>query len=113
MFRSLKRDEVYRYGVVYYNKYGQHTDVQWIGDIRTPSLTECPNFKYNNKTQVSNNTKYKYSSSFNADVSLARKYDNGSRPVIKNKYSQYFSSIGANTSILFTFDSINVTIIAR
>ena len=42
MFRSLRRDEVYRYGIVYYDKYGKRSDVQWIGDIRTPRLEECP-----------------------------------------------------------------------
>ena len=37
MFRSLRRGETYRYGIIYYNKYGQHTDVQWIDDIKVPS----------------------------------------------------------------------------
>lgn len=42
MFRSLHRDEVYRYGVVFYDKYGVRSDVLWIGDIRTPSVEEVP-----------------------------------------------------------------------
>lgn len=37
MFRSLRRDDVYRYGIVYYDKYGKRSDVQWIGDFRTPA----------------------------------------------------------------------------
>lgn len=37
MLRSLRRGETYRYGIVYYNKYGQRTDVQWIDDIKVPS----------------------------------------------------------------------------
>lgn len=40
LFRSLKRDEVYRYGIVVYDKYGKRSDVQWIADIRTPSELE-------------------------------------------------------------------------
>lgn len=36
LFRSLKRDETYRYGIVLYDKFGRHSDVQWIGDIKTP-----------------------------------------------------------------------------
>lgn len=46
MLRSLKRDEVYRYGIVYYDKYGRRSDVQWIGDLRTPQLRESNNFKF-------------------------------------------------------------------
>lgn len=45
MLRSLKRNEVYRYGIVYYDKYGRRSDVQWIGDLRTPQLRESNNFK--------------------------------------------------------------------
>lgn len=37
MFRSLRRGETYRYGIIYYNKYGQRSDVQWIDDIKVPS----------------------------------------------------------------------------
>ena len=40
LLRSLKRDEVYRYGVVFFNKYGSRTNVQWIADVRTPSIAE-------------------------------------------------------------------------
>ena len=42
MFRSLRRDEVYRYGIIFYDKYGQHSDVNWIGDLRTPTNSELP-----------------------------------------------------------------------
>lgn len=34
--KSLKRDEVYRYGIVMYNRYSQPTPVKWIADIRVP-----------------------------------------------------------------------------
>lgn len=44
MLRSLKRDEVYRYGIVYYNKYGKRSDVQWIGDFRSPTCKESNPF---------------------------------------------------------------------
>lgn len=39
-YRSYQRDEVYRFGVVFYNSTGQSTPVNWIGDIRMPSMTE-------------------------------------------------------------------------
>lgn len=38
MMKSLKRDEVYRYGIVFYDKYGNRTNVLYIGDIKTPSI---------------------------------------------------------------------------
>lgn len=36
--RSLRRGEVYRYGIVFYDKYGSRTNVFWIQDIRTPGI---------------------------------------------------------------------------
>lgn len=44
LYRSLKRDEVYRYGVVFFNSKGARTNVQWIADIRVPSISEVPIF---------------------------------------------------------------------
>lgn len=40
--RSLKRDEVYRYGIILFDKHGSRSDVQWIADIRTPNINICP-----------------------------------------------------------------------
>lgn len=40
IFRTLKRDEVYRYGIVLYDKSGRRSDVQWIADVKTPSEKE-------------------------------------------------------------------------
>lgn len=45
VFRSLRRDEVYRYGIVLYDKHGTRSDVQWIADIRTPSEYEFPSIR--------------------------------------------------------------------
>lgn len=39
-YRSLQRDEIYRYGIVFYNKYGVKSTVKWIGDIRTPHILD-------------------------------------------------------------------------
>lgn len=39
-FKSLRRNELYRYGIILYNKSGDSTPVLWIDDIRTPSVTE-------------------------------------------------------------------------
>lgn len=46
LFRSLKRDEVYRYGIILYDNYGRKSDVQWIADIRTPSFDKFNITKY-------------------------------------------------------------------
>lgn len=40
MFRSLRRNEVYRYGIVFYDKYGNRTNVFWIQDIKTPAIID-------------------------------------------------------------------------
>lgn len=45
LFRSLRRGEVYRYGIVFYDKYGKRSDVYHIQDIRVPSLKECNLFQ--------------------------------------------------------------------
>lgn len=42
--KSLKRDEVYRYGIVLYDKYGNASPVKWIADIRTPDM-HTPGFE--------------------------------------------------------------------
>lgn len=59
MFRSLRRDETYRYGIVLYDNNGRRSDVQWIGDIRTPSESEFSSTcKDEDKIIVSDSTIY-------------------------------------------------------
>lgn len=38
-FKSLRRDELYRFGIILYDKNGNASNVKWIADIRTPSMT--------------------------------------------------------------------------
>lgn len=54
MFRSLRRGETYRYGIIYYNKFGQRTDVQWIDDIKVPSnfVTQATSVENHNGHKV-------------------------------------------------------------
>lgn len=40
LFRSLRRNEVYRYGIVFYDKNGTRSDALWIADIKTPDVNE-------------------------------------------------------------------------
>ncbi len=35
--KFLKDDEIYRYGIQFYNTLGQYTEVKWIGDHKAPS----------------------------------------------------------------------------
>ena len=37
--KSLKRDEIYRYGIILYDDMGNKSAVKWIADIRVPSST--------------------------------------------------------------------------
>uniref|UniRef100_UPI003FED6C09 hypothetical protein n=1 Tax=Prevotella sp. TaxID=59823 RepID=UPI003FED6C09 len=36
--KSLKRNELYRYGIILYDSTGSPSPVKWIADIRTPNL---------------------------------------------------------------------------
>lgn len=38
--KSLRRNELYRYGIILYDKIGNPSPVKWIADIRTPNLYE-------------------------------------------------------------------------
>lgn len=39
--KSLRRDELYRYGIILYDRYGNASPVKWIADIRTPRLNDA------------------------------------------------------------------------
>lgn len=38
--KSLRRGELYRYGIILYTNNGSHSDVKWIADIRVPEVYE-------------------------------------------------------------------------
>lgn len=40
LFKSLRRGETYRFGLVFYDKYGVASKVKWMQDIRVPELYE-------------------------------------------------------------------------
>lgn len=40
LIKSLRRNEIYRYGIVLYDKYCQASPVKWIADIRTPNVMD-------------------------------------------------------------------------
>ena len=47
---GLKRDEVYRYGIVLKDTKGRESFAKWIGDIRTPNNKELPFIYYDSAT---------------------------------------------------------------
>lgn len=57
LLQSLRRNELYRYGIVLYNKYGQASPAKWIADIRTPNMTD-PQFNIFTSNTMVNGTRY-------------------------------------------------------
>lgn len=52
---SLRRDEVYRYGIILYFNNGYKSDAKWIADIRTPDIKNSP---ITSLSSVSGTTEY-------------------------------------------------------
>lgn len=57
LIKSLRRNEIYRYGIVLYDKYCQASPVKWIADIRTPNVTE-KGFQLMSSNTIVNGTRY-------------------------------------------------------
>lgn len=57
LLQSLRRNELYRYGIVLYDKYGQASPAKWIADIRTPNMTDHQFNIFTSNTKV-NDTRY-------------------------------------------------------
>ena len=46
LMKSLRRNELYRFGIIFYDKYGTASSVKWIADIRTPDIIENSPFSH-------------------------------------------------------------------
>lgn len=57
LIKSLRRNEIYRYGIVLYDKYCQASPVKWIADIRTPNVTE-EGFQLMSSNTIVNDKRY-------------------------------------------------------
>lgn len=57
LIKSLRRNEIYRYGIVLYDKYCQASPVKWIADIRTPNVTE-EGFQLMSSNTIVNGNRY-------------------------------------------------------
>lgn len=55
--RSLRRDELYRFGIILYDEYGQPSPVKWIADIRTPNM-KVRGFEISCQNGIIDGTKY-------------------------------------------------------
>lgn len=51
-FKGYQRDEVYRFGIVFYNNKMIPSPVYWIGDIKMPHADQIPPFVYENNTLI-------------------------------------------------------------
>lgn len=51
-YRGYMRDEVYRFGIVFYNDKNVASPVFWIGDIRMPRSIQVPTYVYENNTLI-------------------------------------------------------------
>ena len=49
-FKSYQRDEIYRFGIIFYNQKSLPSPVYWIGDIRMPHSSQVPPFVYKDNT---------------------------------------------------------------
>lgn len=43
-YKGYQRDEIYRFGIIFYNSKGLPSPVYWIGDIKMPHLSQVPAF---------------------------------------------------------------------
>lgn len=57
LIKSLRRNEIYRYGIVLYDKYCQASPVKWIADIRTPDVTKA-GFQLMSSNTIVNGRRY-------------------------------------------------------
>ena len=69
VFRSLKRGETYRYGIVLYSADGNRSNVYHIGDIKVPRVNEAP--IYNNNSINSIGLEFKIT----LDPQIIKKYN--------------------------------------
>ena len=49
-FKGYQRDEIYRFGIIFYNQKSLPSPVYWIGDIKMPHASQVPPFVYKDNT---------------------------------------------------------------
>lgn len=53
-FKGYQRDEIYRFGIMFYNNKSIPSPVYWIGDIKIPHAGQIPIFSYENNQLIGN-----------------------------------------------------------
>lgn len=48
--KGYQRDEIYRFGIIFYNSKSLPSPVYWIGDVRMPHVSQVPPFTYEDNT---------------------------------------------------------------
>jgi hypothetical protein len=110
---SWQRGEVYRFGITFYNKKGQASYVNWIGDIKMPDFNETNNPACLLSTFSSNNAKLTmYSTYIDFDVNVPQdlaKEISGFRIVYVERQENDKTRFGtAITGGMQTFDRLNI-----
>ena len=108
---SWQRGEVYRFGITFYNKKGQASYVNWIGDIKMPDFNETNNAA--SLLSTSNNVELKmYSTYINFDINVPQDLAeeiSGFRIVYVERQENDKTRFGtAITGGMQTFDRINI-----
>lgn len=52
LLQGYQRDEIYRFGIVFYNKKSIPSPVYWIGDIRIPHAAQIPPYEYKENRMI-------------------------------------------------------------
>jgi hypothetical protein len=110
---SWQRGEVYRFGITFYNKKGQASYVNWIGDIKMPDFNETNNPASLLSTFNSNNAKLTmYSTYIDFDVNIPQDLAeeiSGFRIVYVERQENDKTRFGtAITGGMQTFDRMNI-----
>jgi len=110
---SWQRGEVYRFGITFYNKKGQASYVNWIGDIKMPDFNETNNPACLLSTFSSNNAKLTmYSTYIDFDVNVPQDLAeeiSGFRIVYVERQENDKTRFGtAITGGMQTFDRLNI-----
>jgi len=97
-YKGYMRDEVYRFGIVFYSKTGRPSEVKWIGDIRMPIDAELRNLFTNGSI-----CKW-WSPDDNVPSSGIQDVGSTSTSNSSTEYEESATAVGGSLGIKFTVD---------
>jgi hypothetical protein len=107
---GYQRDEIYRFGIVFYNSLGQKTKVKWISDIRFPTHTSYSNFRHLSLDTGTYSTGY----AMGIEFTLKNGLPSGatSWEIVRAKRTKDDRTVITSGYISFTVNSFNTTTLA-